>query len=210
MILWSSCCNMLKQGCCYSCVDVLTVGIKEGEDFTLSYAGPQQPGCDEALSLRLSDHTDNLQLLHKLLQLVLKMLWGYKTSLWAGDMTSVWSHVQQTSNNRHNDLWNLVWGVPLATWRKRQTVNVRDTTARGKQWSGKTESRLPTQNVCDHNAHLSHKFQAEWINQLHVNRKLQLWELKREVGEETCIQLGLNNNKPNKHRIFLLINHTYY
>lgn len=61
-------------GVCVSlCRCVLTVCVEKGEDFSLSDAGTQEPGCDEALPLRLPDYTNDLQLTHILLQLGLQV-----------------------------------------------------------------------------------------------------------------------------------------
>lgn len=58
---------LLNRGSCQIIISVrylvrsfLTVGIKEGEDFSCSYASSQQPGCDEAFSLWLPDNTYDL------------------------------------------------------------------------------------------------------------------------------------------------------
>lgn len=55
-------------------VCLLTVRVEEGEHLSLSDAGPQQPGRDQALPLRLSHHMDDLQLTHILLQPALQVL----------------------------------------------------------------------------------------------------------------------------------------
>lgn len=50
------------------------MGVQKGEGFTGGHGGSQQPGGDEARSLSLADHSNNVQLLQILIQPVLQRI----------------------------------------------------------------------------------------------------------------------------------------
>lgn len=113
---WSSSCVVATAG-------FLTVCIEEGEHFPLSYTGPQQPGCDETLSLRLPDHADDLQLQDELLQLTLQVLCGHRTSSGEG-------HRRLRRDRMFSRLQN--YGI-CETSHRRQEEKSQTNVARGEQ-----------------------------------------------------------------------------